>query len=70
MTLNLVADSIVFRPKRNQADFAVFFLTFGRGATAAFMFVLDVFNAAHRLICACRIRSRTSALILRRFLAF
>jgi hypothetical protein len=28
------------------------------------------FNAAHRLICACQMRSRPPALILRRFLAF
>ena len=57
--------------KRNQAAFAVFFFAFGSGATVAFMFALEApFNAAHRLICACRMRSRPSALILRRFLIF
>jgi hypothetical protein len=36
-----------------------------------FLFALDApLNAAQHLICACRMRSRASALILRRFLAF
>jgi len=68
--MNPVAESIAFRAERNQAAFAVFFLAFGRGATVVFMFALDVFNAAHRLFSACRIRSRASALIVRRFLVF
>jgi len=54
-TLNPVAESIVFRAERNQAAFAVLFLAFGCAATMAFLFALDVFNAAHRLFSACRI---------------
>jgi hypothetical protein len=71
ITLYLVAESIVFCAERNQAAFAVFVFAFGSAATVAFIFALEVpFNASHRLICAWRIRSRASALILRRFLAF
>jgi len=55
----------------NQAALvAIFFFALGIGVTVAFMFALEAFNAAHRLICACRMRSRASALILRRFLVF
>jgi hypothetical protein len=54
----------------NQAAFAAFFFALGSGATVAFIFALNAFNAVHRLICACRMRSHPSALILRRFLAF
>jgi len=64
------AESIVFRAEANQAAFAVFFFALGSGATVAFMFALVAFNAAQRLICACRMRSRASALILRRLLVF
>jgi hypothetical protein len=49
---------------------AAFFFPLGSGATLAFRFDLGAFNAAHRLICACRMRPRPSALILRRILAF
>ena len=59
------------RNEANQAAFPAFFFAFGSGATVAFMFALEVpFNAAHRLICACRMCSRPSSLTLRRFLAF
>jgi hypothetical protein len=50
---------------------ALLHLRLDSGETVAFMFAFESpFNAAHRLICACRTRSRPSALILRRFLAF
>jgi len=64
------AESIVFRAEANQAAFAAFVFVLGSGATVAFMFALVAFNAAQRLICACRMRSRASALILRRLLVF
>jgi hypothetical protein len=64
----LVAESIAFRAKANQAAFAGFFLALGNSVTVVFMFALEAFNAPHRLICACRMRSRPSALILQRFL--
>jgi hypothetical protein len=55
----------------HQAAFAVFLFALGSCPNVSFMFALDaLFEAAHRLICACRMRSRPSALILRRFLAF
>jgi hypothetical protein len=70
-TLYLAAESIVFRAERNQTVLAVYLLTFGSRATVAFIFALEApFNVAHRLICACRMRSRPSALILWRFLDF
>jgi hypothetical protein len=66
-----VAKSIVFCAEADQAAFATLFFAFGSGATVAFEFALEApFNAARRLICACRMRSRPSALILRRFLVF
>jgi hypothetical protein len=55
----------------HQAAFAAFFFPLGSCATVSFLFALDApFKAAHRLICACRMRSRPSALILLRYLAF
>jgi hypothetical protein len=54
----------------NQAALGAFFFALFNGATVAFMFALEAVNAAQRLICACRMRSRASTLILRRFLAF
>ena len=55
----------------HQAAFAVFFFALGSRATVSFMFAMDaLIKAAHRLICACRMRCRPSALMLRRFLAF
>jgi hypothetical protein len=50
-----VSESNVFRAEANQAAFAAFFFAFGSGAIVAFMFALEApFNAAQRLICACR----------------
>jgi hypothetical protein len=55
----------------HQAAFAACFFALGSCATVSFMFALDaLFKVAHRLICACRMRSRPSALILLRYLAF
>jgi hypothetical protein len=58
-------------PRKSQSSsLCRLLLRLGSGATVVFMLALDAFNAAHRLICACQMRSRPSALILRRFLAF
>lgn len=60
-------------PSYQAADFAAFFFALGSGATAAFRFAFGIaafFAAAQRLICACRMRSRASALSIRRFLTF
>jgi hypothetical protein len=66
-----VAESIVFRAEANQAAFAASFFAFGGGATVAFRFALETpLKAAQHLICACRTRSRPSALILPRLLVF
>jgi hypothetical protein len=55
----------------HQAALLAFFFPLVSDATVAFMFALEVpLNAAQRLICPCRMRSRPSALILRRFLVF
>jgi hypothetical protein len=67
----LAAESIVFRAERNQAAYAAYFIALGSCPTVSFMFALDaLLKAARRLICACRMRPRPSALILLRFLAF
>jgi len=52
----------------HQAAFAAFFFTLRQWRNGSVHIRCECVNAAQRLICACRMRSRASALILWRFL--